>query len=652
MSCDMISDNGTKCVNNTEFVKIKKYQYKNKLIQIPETISCKNYCYQHSDLIINTLRKKFDIVYINDIKYNISNINILLNLKSINSYTDIQIKNLMKNKLNVIIEIQLKENINTQLITNFKNEWGQNKERWITTQDWVINNDNKLIYKYDIEYVSNVKRNNESIICLESVDNLQSLGKGGYGETQRSGDIVVKNMDLLYEYKNDVKLIYNNLRELLFLSKFHHNNISYLKCIEPEISYKYEILPTSKTSGNINDKLLKMHLKYDGITMDKISLHEYNLPNKNLLNTNLVNKSNLVYVIYQLMNLFSQLDSMDIIHGDLKPANILINDIYKVTVIDWGSVSFNTYGKAMSNGTYDFVDPDSYFPDVKEIGSKNDVYSIGMCILYLYNKMYLNLINNIEPLYEISSNIDLSNINDSFIKNIVKDCVELYYDYRLSATEILQKYFNNINIFYYKFKITKNLYFDYNEVINFKFKNSENNFLNAIQCRNYCIDMLLKYCIQLNIWKCFVLSVYTFDYYCYILNDDDNLYIEYLQLYCICCLTLSYICVYNDFKGNNIEKYLLDVAQNLSKNNEIFSYKNFYISILNILEFCEYNIYKITFDTSLHYLNFDSNSELLTVCNILSIICKDINIIQLNDFEIVKYYNNYIQNNNLTNYLI
>jgi len=630
----MLSENGNKCVNNTEFIKIKYYSQDGKIFTIPETMSCKNYCYEHKNIILNALRKTYNIVYINDVEFFINNLFILINGEPIINYTDVEFYELITKKVTISIIATFLDNVELPDIIN-KIQWGNNKERWITTQDWVITK-NMLIYKYDIEYISNVIRNN-NMICESGIENLKPLGKGGYGVTQKSGDIVIKNMEIIH--KNNY-LIYNNIREIIFLNKFHHNNITYLKCIE---------------HINVNDKLFKLHLKYDGLPMNKISLNEYKLPNKYLLNYDIPNKSNLTYIIYQLMKLFDDLNKFGIIHGDIKPQNILINDVYKVTVIDWGSVSLNVYGKSINNGTFHFTDPESYFPEKNErwIGTKNDIYSIGLTILFLYTKVYFDIHTYIEPLYMVGKDIDISRIDDEFIKNIVYDMTNLNYEDRSDTQDILQKYFYNLEdnkLFNYKFDIK----FDYtiNDNYNFlKVYDVNNNIFDFRNLRNLIIDYLLEKIKELNILNCFVLSIYIFDIYCYLLSFSlTNDTILNIQLYALSSLVLAYICIYNKFDAPNIENYILKFC--IDENNcQLFSLGSLYNTILHILYKSQFNIYKYTFDVYLHYYTIESQ-DLYKIYDILKNICKN-NILLFNDNEYyINIYNNSINAINLNKYKI
>ncbi len=237
---------------------------------------------------------------------------------------------------------------------------------------------------------------------------LKKLGKGGFGEVykmEKDGKsyavkipiIKEKNAKTSRQLKED-----EELQTLINLSGGGHtkkiDGFNIRKEGEEKI-YQIEIFKLRK-KNNLS-KILK------------------------LTNNNISNISK-ISLISQLAIAYKKMHSNGIIHGDIKPANILFNNYNRVKIADYG---LSKIGKNhVRSGTVKYMAPEvmNFKDKNKYVNEKSDVYSIGIMFLkILTGKMDLDLM---EPLYIEQNEMNrveffkyLSNIRNN--KKI--DCNEL-----------------------------------------------------------------------------------------------------------------------------------------------------------------------------------------------------------------------------------
>lgn len=96
------------------------------------------------------------------------------------------------------------------------------------------------------------------------------------------------------------------------------------------------------------------------------------------------------YVYKQLVSAVKYIHSRGIVHGDLKPDNIMIDDNYHITIIDFDvSTIYNSRNVMRMLGTYpyaplDLLEKHSDDNYLFEFGYEYDIWSIGMVMLELY----------------------------------------------------------------------------------------------------------------------------------------------------------------------------------------------------------------------------------------------------------------------------
>lgn len=85
------------------------------------------------------------------------------------------------------------------------------------------------------------------------------------------------------------------------------------------------------------------------------------------------------------------LQEMRIVHGDIKPSNLLINNKGEVKIADFGASRIVAGGDYGSNGTCAYMSPERVDPEkwgFGEVGFAGDVWSLGVVVLECYLGRY------------------------------------------------------------------------------------------------------------------------------------------------------------------------------------------------------------------------------------------------------------------------
>jgi len=280
--------------------------------------------------------------------------------------------------------------------------------------------------------------------------NLYLLSKGSYGTIYKDKNNNIIKEIILYD-KSNKYIIHNNINELFFYNycKFNLSNIPTSISIYNDIYYIY------------NKDLIKgyIEMNYYGEVL--------NLKN---LNNDLIYK----YII-QLFNGIYFLHKNNISHGDIKPLNILMDNInHIIKIIDYGSVIFNHYEKLNNikfnyRCTLYYISPEELKNNKYYIS--NDIWSLG-CLLYelFTGKIFIeSLFDSINKLYIIN----LNKFKD--IENEEK------YDYLKYLFELIKQE----DIIHFIDKIENNNFYIYNNDYTY------NRFI-------YILKIIIKKCLIIN----------------------------------------------------------------------------------------------------------------------------------------------------------
>ena len=286
----------------------------------------------------------------------------------------------------------------------------------------------------DFEEVENQKKNMRYTI----------LGKGnfGYAEKMKSKKdnkyYAIKKLD-----KISIKIKYF-IRETEIMLNLNHENIvkfyGYFEDIEKINKYK-EINKDKKDIDKVKENkpiyCLVLEFIPNGSLNDYYRSYKLKFANENSF---IPLPENFVIKIFkQLLSALVYLQSKSIVHRDIKPDNILFDELYNVKITDFGLSALckdenpeninkneNLFMNFSRVGRYDFVSPEVF--KGKNYDYENDIFTLGltMACIMSYNspiKFYLNNKTN-KSFRKINSdninkkyNINLQNLVRSMLKD-------------------------------------------------------------------------------------------------------------------------------------------------------------------------------------------------------------------------------------------
>ncbi|CAL5004322.1 unnamed protein product [Urochloa decumbens] len=201
----------------------------------------------------------------------------------------------------------------------------------------------------------------------EASDNFNErnvLGKGGNGTVYKgtlkdNRSVAIKKCKMISERQEK-----EFGKEMLILSQINHRNVVKLYgcCLEVEVPMLvYEFIPNGTLYQLIHGR------------------HNHGL------RVSFATRLKIAHEAAEALSYLHSWASPPIIHGDVKSANILIDDDYTVKVSDFGASTLAPTDEAQFvtfvQGTYGYLDPE--YMQTSKLTSKSDVYSFGVVILEL-----------------------------------------------------------------------------------------------------------------------------------------------------------------------------------------------------------------------------------------------------------------------------
>lgn len=414
-------------------------------------------------------------------------------------------------------------------------------------------------------------------------DKISHISSGSYGQiTILDNNSIIKTTKKLNSSNNYSR---QNIQEAVFLSTIKHENIVEAKNIYilgDEINIEQE--------------------------RGECTLHDF--INKNDRDSRL---KHLDYIIFQLVSVLYFLHKSDLIHGDLKPNNILISSKnLKIKLIDFGGIcSFRLNNNHKTICTPSFCPPEGWKQlNINCLNTKFDIWSLGMVIYFYITRTYLLDFEEDKTIYYVNEfkwsfdknyhhNIDkIKKYIDNSLFNLIEKMLMYDPDDRISSDELyFDEYFSEYNI---------------DTIVKFKFQSEfskyfmENYTHKEWQQRDNLIEWCYIFCRTFEMRDHLVLSIWILDNY---LNKARiKITSRNYKLYGYCSIFISSILIANKILDNN--KTLIYIPKYISK-------KNIYDTIDNIMMTLNFKLYITTFDYLL------KNNKIQLEYQIIKTILKD-----------------------------
>jgi len=335
---------------------------------------------------------------------------------------------LINKKRNLEYKNENKENIN-YINKNIDNIKGKNIE------NDNLKKDNKIYSKEElknIKYLTKLLRENNSDL-YKQLENFEYLDSGGESNVY---NVTLKKtkkkcvMKLIISDKKEKR----NYKEINISQKLKHKNII-------DLIYHTQLNNTES----------------DIILMELASLGNLRNIIYNKLKRNYCSETMLCYITFQILSGLKYLQNQKIVHYDIKPANIIMNDKLIIKLIDF-SISLNYSNintdeiKLKFSGTHFYIPPEVIKEKTVKLKDVNkiDMYSLGVLIYkfafcyYPYNlkkediddydKIYNKIMNN-----KLEINDEYGEYSQYFI-NFVKKILEKDITKRINIDEALEDY--------------------------------------------------------------------------------------------------------------------------------------------------------------------------------------------------------------------
>ena len=306
---------------------------------------------------------------------------------------------------------------------------------------------------------------------FEEIENLPKkytlLGKGNFGYTEK---MLSKLDNSIYAIKKqnlkDLQFDINNFyREIKIMASLDNTNIvklyGYFRDNESINKYKDIYPDTQNINQDVDIICIVMEFVPNGTIKDFYEKHWNQCQN----NFKPIEQIFIINIFKQILNGLIYLEKNSIMHRDIKPDNLLLDQNYNVKIADFGISAIHIDQNVQNNnndslllssntriGPKHFVSPE--IERNQKYDYRTDIYSLGLTLLCLMSKQYpITLINNPGPNQSLK-NVNTNYIHESYnyyLKKLVLRMINEDMNLRPYAVQafeelyFIEKYMNNPN---------------------------------------------------------------------------------------------------------------------------------------------------------------------------------------------------------------
>lgn len=232
----------------------------------------------------------------------------------------------------------------------------------------------------------------------------EQLGRGSYGVVYKA----VKNTHNLESF-SAIKVISvpDNMSEIENLRAeglSEDDTKKYLKGIVDEFTSEIQLMESLKGTQNIvNVEDFKIVEKKDSIGFDIFIRMELLTPLNTYISDKTLTEQDVAHIGYDICNALEICNQRNVIHRDVKPENIFVNDFGYFKLGDFGiarKLENMTYGLSQK-GTYNYMAPE--VSTSSNYDARVDIYSLGIVLYRLMNQNRLPFLNDDSQLINVTA---------------------------------------------------------------------------------------------------------------------------------------------------------------------------------------------------------------------------------------------------------